>query len=301
LEKQVKKSMTKMDQTVLIAVDGGGTGCRAAVGTVQGGIIAEARGGPSNVSTNFEGSVTNITETIAQALHTADLGGTDLSQTVAHIGVAGANTEEEMRQVEAALPYGRCRATGDRATTVAGVLGSDDGYVLALGTGTIIARQHAQEMTHVGGWGFQLSDQASGAWLGRMLLTRILLAEDRLVNHSPLSRAVCARYGNGNGLVIFSNSAKPSDYAKFAPEIFGAADDGDQIALALLDEGRQYVESGLNALGFRSGDSLCLSGGVGPRYAPYLSAPYLQNLHEPQGNALQGAFSLARRVAVAGG
>ncbi|AXI41461.1 BadF/BadG/BcrA/BcrD ATPase family protein [Sulfitobacter sp. SK011] len=291
--------MTEIDQTVLIAVDGGGTGCRAAVGTVQAGIIAETRGGPSNVSTNFEGSVANITETIAQALHTAELDGIDLSQTVAHIGVAGANTEGEMRQVEAALPYGRCRVTGDRATTVAGVLGADDGYVLALGTGTIIARQHAQEMTTVGGWGFQLSDQASGAWLGRTLLTRILLAEDRLIDHSPLSSEVCARYGGGNELVVFSNTAKPSDYAKFAPEIIGAADNGDKIALSILNEGAQYVECGLNALGFRPGDGLCLSGGVGPRYAPYLSAPYIQNLREPQGNALQGAFSLARRVAVA--
>ncbi len=290
--------MSHPDQTVLIALDGGGTGCRAAVGTVESGIIAEMRGGPANVSTNFEGAVANIIDTIAQALQTAELSGVDLSRAVAHIGVAGANTEAEMRTVEAALPYGRCRVTGDRATTVAGVLGPDDGYVVALGTGTIIARQHKQEMTHVGGWGFQLSDQGSGAWLGRTLLTRILLAEDKLVDHSPLSRAVCARYGGGNALVVFSNSAKPVDYAKFAPEIVGAADAGDAMALSLLDEGRLYVESGLNALGFEAGDALCLSGGVGPRYAAYLSAPYLQNLRDPQGNALQGAFSLARRVAV---
>lgn len=292
--------MTDIDQTVLIALDGGGTGCRAAVGRASGGIIAEARGGPANVNTNFEGSITNITEAISQALRTAELGDVDLAQTVAHIGVAGANTPDEMRTVEAALPYGRCRVTGDRATTVAGVLGAEDGYVLALGTGTIIARQSDQEMTHIGGWGFQLSDQASGAWLGRTLLTRILLAEDGLVDHSPLSREICARYGDGNELVIFSNSAKPSDYAKFAPEIVDAADRGDAMAQSLLDEGRQYVESGLSALGFQSGDALCLSGGLGPRYAPYLSKPYLQNLREPLGNALQGAFSLAHRVAVAG-
>ncbi|MGJ8616342.1 MAG: BadF/BadG/BcrA/BcrD ATPase family protein [Sulfitobacter sp.] len=292
--------MTEIDQTVLIALDGGGTGCRAAVGTVDGGIIAEARGGPANVNTSFEGSVTNITEAIAQALQTAELIGVDLAQTVAHIGVAGANTPDEMRAVERALPYGRCRVTGDRATTVAGVLGATDGYVLALGTGTIIARQQAQEMTHVGGWGFQLSDQASGAWLGRTLLTRILLAEDGLVDHSPLSRRVLERYGYGNELVIFSNSAKPSDYAKFAPEIIDAADAGDAMGCSLMDEGRQYVESGLNALGFQPGDALCLSGGVGPRYKPFLSDIYVQNLTEAQGNALQGAFSLARRVAVAG-
>jgi glucosamine kinase len=290
--------MPELDQTVLIALDGGGTGCRAAVGTVDAGIISEARGGPSNVSTNFEGSVTNITEAINQALQTAELSGTGLSKTVAHIGVAGANTESEMRAVEAALPYGRCRVTGDRATTVAGVLGADNGYVLALGTGTIIARQQSQEMTTVGGWGFQLSDQASGAWLGRTLLTRILLAEDGLIDHSPLSRDVCARYGDGNALVIFSNSAKPGDYAKFAPEIIDAADNGDTVARSILDEGRQYVESGLDALGFNPGDALCLSGGVGPRYAKYLTAPYLQNLREPKGNALHGAFSLAHRVAV---
>lgn len=291
--------MTNPDQTVLIALDGGGTGCRAAVGTVAEGIIAEARGGPSNVSTNFEGSITNITETIAQALHTANMDGVDLTHTVAHIGVAGANTEAEMHRVEAALPYGRCRVTGDRATTVAGVLGAQDGYVLALGTGTIVARQHNQEMTTVGGWGFHLSDQASGAWLGRSLLTRILLAEDQLMEHSPLSREVCKRFGGGNELVMFSNIAKPSDYAKLAREIIEAAKSGDAMALSLLDEGRQYLEAGLDALGFQPGDPLSLSGGVGPSYAAYLSASYLQKLSDPKGNALQGAFSLARRVALA--
>jgi len=131
-------------------------------------------------------------------------------------------------------------------------------------------------------------------------LTRILLAEDGLVDHSPLSRTVLARYGHGNELVIFSNSAKPSDYAKFAPEIIDAADAGDAMARSLMDEGRQYVESGLNALGFQPGDALCLSGGVGPRYKPYLSKEFVKILSEAQGIALDCAFSLARRVAVAG-
>ncbi len=290
--------MTHSDKTILIALDGGGTGCRAAVGTVEDGIIAEAQGGPSNVSTNFERSVAHVTETIAQALQTAGMAGIDLGATVAHIGVAGANTDAEMRRVEAVLPYGRCRVTGDRATTVAGVLGPKDGYVLAVGTGTIVARQKNHEMTHVGGWGFHLSDQASGAWLGRSFLTRVLLAEDRLVDHSPLSQEVCTRYGGGNELALFSNIAKPSDYAKLAKEVIEAAKTGDAMALALLDEGRKYLEASLNVLGFQPGDALALSGGVGPSYADYLSAPYLQNLTEPLGNALQGAFSLARRVAL---
>ena len=36
--------MIDFSQTVLISVDGGGTRCRAAVGTAFGGVLARARG-----------------------------------------------------------------------------------------------------------------------------------------------------------------------------------------------------------------------------------------------------------------
>ena len=281
----------------LIAVDGGGTGCRVAAGTIQRGILGQAKGKSANVSTDFEGAIANIIQTAQQAIEAARLPAATLAQSVAHLGLAGADLDDTRAKTSAALPFAHSRISGDRQTTVAGVLGPQDGFVVALGTGTIIARQKASLIKTVSGWGFQLSDRASGAWLGRSLLTYVLDAEEGLEAQTNLTRTVADRLGGVEGVFKFSNGAVPGKYAKFAPEIFEAGKAGDPFASAVLQEGACYIDKGLTALGFRQGDVLCLSGGVGPHYAPYLPAAYRDNIHPPQGNALQGAFALAQQFA----
>jgi len=282
---------------LLIAVDGGGTGCRVAVGTLNAGVLAQAKGGPANINTSFDGSVANIVKAVETALAQAGLDGADLAQATAHVGLAGADTAAARDRTCAALPFGRCIVTGDRETSVAGVLGRQDGFVIALGTGTIIARQQSGEIRTVGGWGFAISDQASGAWLGRALLTRALLVADRIEPATPLSQHISDQLGGLAGIVAFSATAQPGDYAKFAPEVFAAAGKGDKLALDLLHEGSAFLERGLDTLGYVSKDVLSLAGGVGPHYAPYLSEKYTRTVQKPKGNALEGAFGLAVQAA----
>lgn len=289
--------MSGATNTVLIAVDGGGTGCRVAVGTAENGVMAEAKGGPANVSNDFEQSIRNITRTVEEALEKAGFGHVDLALITAHLGLSGADLKTMRNKTAAALPYGRLCISGDRETSVAGILEQSDGYVVALGTGTIIARQQSGVVKTVGGWGFQISDQASGAWLGRMLLVRTLMAGEALVPHSTLSREILDHLSGIQGLYSFSTTATPSDFAKFAPDVFAAGAQGDAIALQILQEGATYLEQGLTALGYETGNILSLAGGVGPHFEPYLGADFVENICAPKGNALQGAFQLARQLA----
>ena len=286
-----------VDQRPLIAVDGGGTGCRVAVGTAAEGVQGRAKGGPANVSTNFDSAVANIKAAVQDAARDAGWDADLTDGACAHLGLAGADLDAVQRRTAQSLPYSMSRVSGDRQTMVAGVLGRQDGFVLAPGTGTIIARQQAGNVSTVSGWGFHLSDQASGAWLGRMMLSRVLDAEEGLADPSPLSRALARRLGGVQGIFDFSNSAGPRDYAAFAPDIFAAGEKGDANALEFLRSGADYLARGLSALGYAPGDVLCLAGGVGPHYAPYLPQEVLQNLQAPQGNALDGAFALARTLA----
>ena len=285
--------MTTTDSNVIVAADGGGTGCRAAAGTVAKGILAEARGGPGNVHSDFEGAIANLTGAVREALEKAGLADTPLDRVTAHFGVAGAHSEAEMAQVASALPYGHATVTGDRATSVRGVLGEVDGFVIALGTGTIVARQQALEMRTVGGWGFDLSDQASGAWLGRRLLREAVLAEDGLRAHSPLSRKALADKGGLVAAIHFSTGARPGVFAPLARDVITAAQAGDELALELMSEGAAFLERALDVLGFEQGDILSLAGGVGPHYAPYLPEHMTANLMAPKGTSLDGAFAMA--------
>lgn len=285
--------MTAQLPYITVGVDGGGTGCRAAVGTPERGILGQANGGPGNVESDFEGAIRTITQCIDEALQKANLSDVTPDRIVAHIGVAGTNGGPLVGQTERALPYAHTTVTSDRATTVRGVLGVQDGYVVALGTGTIVAHQHNRVMRSVGGWGFYVSDQASGAWLGRRLLEQTVLAFDGLAAHSDLTQVVAKRFGSASEVFMFTSRARPKDYAALAPEIMGAAKDGDAVATKIVQEGAAYVEKGLQTLNFEPGAVLCLSGGLGPHYAPYLHSSYTQSLTQARGTALDGAFALA--------
>ena len=281
----------------LIAVDGGGTGCRAVVGTVADGVLGTAKGGPANINTSFDGTISNILDAAGRALTDAGLKDANLAQATAHVGLAGADTAAIRDRAMAALPFGHCTVSGDRETSVVGVLGGQDGFVVALGTGTIIACQRDGIISTVNGWGFDVSDHGSGAWLGHRLISQVLLSEDGMEPVTPLCAEVSAQMDGLPGLVAFSQRAKPGDYAQFARDIFKAAKSGDELALDLLREGARFLERGLIALGFKDGDVLSLSGGVGPHYQPYLSENFTQNVHPAKGSALDGAFMLAQLAA----
>ena len=289
--------MSAAQHRVVVAVDGGGTGCRAAVGTNADGILAQASGKSANVATGWDGALQHMTDAVAEALVKAGLGDTPLAEITAHVGVAGANSQAAVDKVAAALPYGQCTATADRETTVAGALGEADGYVLALGTGPIIASQHNGVIRHVAGWGFKLSDQAAGAWLGRRLLEEVLLAHDGMRAHSDLSHAMLASHGGLHGVIGIGADAAPGDYARLATQIVPAAAAGDAIATALMQEGAAFLEAGLDALGFVDGDRLSLTGGLGPKYESWLAPAYTRAITPPRGTALQGAFALACKAA----
>jgi glucosamine kinase len=191
------------------------------------------------------------------------------------------------RAVAHALDLPRAQVADDQASTIAGALGDADGAVCAIGTGSFVGRQADGRVTRLGGWGFHLGDQASGAWLGRMLLTRACLAQDGILPASPLLTRVLAQDFGPGGHVAFQFRATPADYAALAPQVTGG---DDPAARALLAEGAAYLTAALAALGWQQGQTLCLTGGVGPAYAALLppSVP-------PRGNALDGALALAAR------
>ncbi len=290
--------MSNLTQALLIGVDGGGTGCRVAIGTERDGVLADASGGRANVATDLPLAIRNIENTVSAAL--AKFGGDpgDLRRAVAHLGLAGVMTPQDASRVCDALPYAKCVVTDDRPTALVGALGERDGFLVSVGTGTIMAARRAGQFRYVGGWGFYLSDQASGAWLGRAALVRVLLCVDGLLGHTDLTRDLLAKFNNDpNEIVAFSVGAVPGDYGAFAPAVFDAAGRGDAIGLVLVEEGVDYILRGLSVLGFRDGDILCLTGGAGPRYEAFLPEAVRQGITPPGHSAVHGAFQMARVAA----
>lgn len=289
--------MIEKSSLLILGVDGGGTGCRAAVSAPGQRILGYAEGGPGNVESDFDGAITTIKTCINNALTQAGLETASPDRIVAHIGVAGTNDGPLVEKTAAAFTFCKTTVTGDRTTTVRGVLGDKDGHVVALGTGTIIARQKAGQMRAVGGWGFHLSDRASGAWLGRRLLEETVLAEDGLITHTACTKTVLDEIGHAPDIFMWSSSAKPKDYAMFAPQVMRSADAHDPVAKAIVAEGAEYIQKALDSLGYATGGPLSFTGGIGPLYIPHLNPSLTTNIVMPEGNALDGAVALARETA----
>jgi glucosamine kinase len=276
----------------IIACDGGGTGCRVVIADPWGRVLALGAGGPANVTSDFDGALANLHAALQQAVTVLGVG--DLDGAVAHFGLAGVVSADMAQRVAQALPIADVCVTSDQEVALAGALGWGDGVLMALGTGTIIAASKAGQVTRVGGWGLHLSDQASGAWLGRGALQQTLLCHDGMVAFCDLTRGLFDHFQRDPvALVAFATTATPADYARFAPQVIQAGVAGAPGGVDLMQRGADYLVQALAALQFGPRDALCLTGGVGPHYASYLPRAAKLAITPAKGSGLDGALSLA--------
>jgi glucosamine kinase len=281
----------------VLGIDGGGTSCRAALATADGLIVGRAKSGAANIRTDLTGARANIAEAARRAFVDAGQDPELMSRTPAVLGLAGANVGTYRQQLEAILPFSRSRVETDAEIALEGAVGSGDGAMAILGTGTAYMVRRAGVARAIGGWGFQVGDQGGGGRIGRDLLEQTLLAYDGIRERSPLTDEMLAVFRNHpEDVVEFTTNAKPGDFGGFAPKVFEHAGKGDKVAAWIVDKAVDDVEAALAALDPADDAPLCLLGGLAPLYAPRLSDRYRKLLREPLGDALSGAVRMAVRA-----
>lgn len=281
----------------VLGIDGGGTSCRAALATADGTVIGRAKSGAANIRTDLTGARSNIVEAARQAFLAAGQNPELIPRTPAILGLAGANVGTYRQQLEAILPFSISRVETDAEIALEGAVGSGDGAMAILGTGTAYMARRQGKSRAIGGWGFQVGDQGSGARIGRDLLEQTLLAYDGVRAGSPLTHSMLAVFRNNpEDVVEFTTNAKPGDFGGFAPKVFEHAEKGDSVANWILDRVVADVEASLGALDLADDAPLCLLGGLAPLYEPRLSARYQALLKPPLDDALGGAVQMAVRL-----
>lgn len=277
--------------TLFLGIDGGGTGCRAAVADASGRVLGQGQAGPANLTTDPAGTRANILAAARAALGQAvgpDAVEAELPHLIAGLGLAGANTSASGLD----LPFARVRLETDAVTAVKGALWGGDGIVAAIGTGSVFASQRDGVIRQIGGWGLVLGDEGSGAWLGRALLAQALRAVDGFVPMTPLLTAVIADHGSPERIVTFARHARPADFAKLAPRVL---DSSDHAAIGIMDTALAHVVAAIDRLQAEGPVPVVFIGGLGPTYARPLAERW--ELREPLGSALDGALILAREAA----
>jgi len=277
-----------------IGVDGGGTGCRVAIAEIDGTVLGRAEGGAANIATNFETARSNILHTISLAFVNAGVAKPDTAKTTVVLGLAGANLGDFKQRLELRLPYTKSHIVSDGETTLVGAIGEEDGIIGAIGTGSVYGRREHGEFTQLGGWGFLLGDDGSGARIGRDMLNLAIKAFDGIEPHSPLTLEIIKEYqGSPIHIVEKAKAFAPRDFGQLAPRIVEAAKLGDVNAEAILAQHTETVRKSLDAIGFDPSKAFCMLGGLGNVFLKRLPTHYQDAARTPLGNALDGAVSLA--------
>ncbi len=278
-----------------LGIDGGGTGCRAAVCDASGAILGEGFAGPANIASDPEGARGNILAAAAAALPR----GADMAELVTVMGLAGANVPASAERLRKAVPFASVRIETDAMIALKGALRDRDGIVAAIGTGSVFASQSrscgieaGMEVRQIGGWGLVLGDEASGAWICRSLLSRALRATDGHVARTPLLDQLTQEFGGPAGIVTFAQSASPADLAAFAQRVTGSDDPAARAVMLAADA---EVAAAVNLLQRQPPVPVVFLGGLGAIYAARLGARW--PVAEPCGSALDGALWLARQEA----
>lgn len=280
----------------VVGIDGGGTSCRAAVADASGKVLGRAKGGPSNIRSDFDNALANIVDCTRAAFGEAGLDPARIGEASAVLGLAGANVGDYKARLEVALPFRANRIESDALIALEGAIGPGDGAIGVLGTGSVYLARRGEEVRGIGGWGFMVGDQGSGAKLGWDLLQETLLTHDGVHTGSALADVIMQRFGNDPSAVVeFTTNAKPADYGTFAPLVFENAGK-DAVADRVLGRALVQVEEALDALKLIEGERLCLLGGLAPLYAVRLPERHRRKLQHPLQDALGGAVSLAARV-----
>lgn len=281
--------------TLYLGVDGGGTGCRAAVADADGRILGRGEAASANIWSDPEGARASIVAAAEAALAAA--GGGALDQLDAVLGLAGANVPAAVRALAGRLPFARARIETDALVALKGALGPEDGIAAAIGTGSVYGVQRAGAVRMIGGWGFLLGDQGSGSRMGRALCEAALLAHDGLLPATPLADALLAEHGGAAALVAFGQGARPADFAAFAPRILAAAEAGDAIAARIVAEAEADIVRAIDTLTTDGPVPVAFLGGLGRVFAGRLAPRYPGRVREPRGSGLDGALLMARGLA----
>jgi glucosamine kinase len=256
-----------------VGVDGGGTSTRALVADADGRILGRGEAGASALGQGAEQAWRHIGEAITRA------------------GVEGL----QLQAFVAADPgVARFTLVTDGLAALLGAHGGRPGALLISGTGSVaeaLLPDGSRRM--VGGWGWQIGDEGSGAWLGQQAMKLAQAAYDNRAPAGPLVQAVWLQAGRTREQLLgFCAQAGQGGYASLAPHVFEHEAD-DPAAAALLAEAARALEA--LAVAVHPTLPLALAGSIAQRLAPRFSPALQSRRVEPQGEPVTGALWLIQQ------
>jgi glucosamine kinase len=282
-----------------IGIDAGGTHTRARLVSSDGKILGFGEAGAANTPFGLERGLSAVEEAWSQAIRNAGLDDKSLASIHAGLGMAGLNRRGMLQGLkDHKFPFRTIAFASDAAIANMGAHAGADGAVVIVGTGSIGFGRVGERVFTIGGYGFPVSDEGSGAELGLRAVRRALWARDGRIEHSPMTRAVLDHFHNSAGEIVdWTASATPADYGAFAPTVLDHAYAGDVVAELIVQDSARRIDRIIRTLFDLGAPHCCLMGGVAERISDWLAVSLRKRLRAPLGDALDGAILLARKRA----
>lgn len=296
-----------VERSLLIAIDGGGTGTRIRVKKPNSEEFFEAKSGPSSLTLGVDQAWDNISAALREILAQAGIAPQELEGAHVAAALAGARNTTNRSLFYNTNPYPwRPLVMTDGYAGLIGALAGNPGTVVAVGTGVAAHRMLANgRCISCSGWGFPAGDEGGGAWIGlnavQYLLTRIDGRERRASQMwEPLLRLIG---GDAAAIESWLYPTSATRYATLAPVVIETAAAGDAVAREILYAAASEIERTVIALDQHedtadmAAESVVLIGGLATALHPYLSRNLRQRLHPAAGGNLDGVMLILTGMA----
>jgi len=285
-----------MTGSFFVGIDGGGTGCRARIEDATGRVLGTGIAGPASLRVGVKKALGEVQAACRAALADAGLGEDALSSVRAVVGLAGVGRQGALESLlQQPHPFKSVVYTHDATIACIGAHGGRDGGIVIVGTGSVGFALTGKREIRVGGYGFPISDEGSGADLGLHAIRLALRAYDERLVGTNLTKDVMMRFHNDPfEAVAWMDKATATDYASFAPLVMRHADDGDSIARRIVRDAAEQIDELVRRLSECGASRVALLGGLASSIDPWLAPDVQRRLVAPEGDAVDGALHLAR-------
>lgn len=234
----------------VLGIDGGGTKTTGLIANYKGEILKEVTVGGTNLNSKDRSDV--IFELITLINNLKKVNDDVFSQvTSVFAGMSGAGNkqnQQDLHNIIVSLLPGDVKVTVDNDAITAlysGTLG-EPGVVQIAGTGAITyGINQDEERGRVGGWGHYFSDFGSGYSIGRDGLRASFMAYDNMGQQTEIIDRLLTHFQvrDVSDLVneVYQHDNPKEVIASLSKIVMDAADQGDSVALAIVDENATYL------------------------------------------------------------
>lgn len=232
----------------IIGIDGGGTKTKGYIGDESGNIIAEHISGASNYHAVGIQNTRKAIQDVVSGLCSA--AGINIQKVSAvSLGMAGLARKEDRECIDVLMKKIGFESTllcSDAYTSLIGAFGGERGVVTICGTGSISMGFDAEgNIVRAGGWGHIISDEGSGYYIGCQCLRKIMRIYDGMEEKSLLTGYVLdyLNMKSEEELIsyIYSKDTGKREVASLSPLVFRASDEGDKIAIGILQRAAESL------------------------------------------------------------